>query len=362
MPEWKEFLPELVCLGVDGLICGALYFGYSTAAKLAQDLTNAPEIPITSGLKKDIETHMLAKKNGDNTSIPLAVISGNVTPTGRTVASAYTPDIQNGVIQNVVFKEHKRNLSRAGFWIDSERTMHQYTNESPFCLTNPQTSSYSISRPRVEVCDWSDAARIDLDTIYDKFEAGPNSIGDHLLGWVQGDLHKGTQITEKMLLKGTNLTAVGELVSSPLGIQIKPPSDGRPFFLVKNSISSLIKEYDTEKQAFKFMLRVFSVIGVAIAAVGAYRYWCKRKQELIDTANRETVNTIIADRENRPVRDNIPEHLQCVVCLGAEREVIILPCGHVSVCGSCALELIRMEQGCPVCRGPIQSIHQAFVS
>ena len=30
-------------------------------------------------------------------------------------------------------------------------------------------------------------------------------------------MHKGIQITEKMLLTGTNLTAVGELVSTPLG-------------------------------------------------------------------------------------------------------------------------------------------------
>ena len=39
-----------------------------------------------------------------------------------------------------------------------------------------------------------------------------------------GDLHKGTQTTESMLLKGAPITAVGELVSSPSGVQIKPPS------------------------------------------------------------------------------------------------------------------------------------------
>ena len=41
---------------------------------------------------------------------------------------------------------------------------------------------------------------------------------------LSGDLHKGTQITESMLLKGAPITAVGELVSSPSGVQIKPPS------------------------------------------------------------------------------------------------------------------------------------------
>jgi hypothetical protein len=32
-----------------------------------------------------------------------------------------------------------------------------------------QDSSWSLSRPHVEVVDWQDASRIDLDTVYDKF-------------------------------------------------------------------------------------------------------------------------------------------------------------------------------------------------
>jgi hypothetical protein len=62
-----------------------------------------------------------------------------VRPLGKTVSSAYSPDtLPGGVIQRVVFTEHKRNLSRAGFWFDSERVLHQYTNEAPFCLTKLQ--------------------------------------------------------------------------------------------------------------------------------------------------------------------------------------------------------------------------------
>ena len=57
-----------------------------------------------------------------------------------------------------------------------------------------------------------------------------------------GDMQKGVETTELMLTTGTNLTAVGELVSGPDGVKIQPPSDGRPFYLVRNSLSSLIKE------------------------------------------------------------------------------------------------------------------------
>ena len=52
------------------------------------------------------------QKIGDTIVLPYATIRGNVTPLGRTVASAYVPEIQNGVIQKVVFTENKRNLSR----------------------------------------------------------------------------------------------------------------------------------------------------------------------------------------------------------------------------------------------------------
>ena len=27
---------------------------------------------------------------------------------------------------------------RTGFWIDSERVLHQYNNDAPFCIINPQ--------------------------------------------------------------------------------------------------------------------------------------------------------------------------------------------------------------------------------
>jgi hypothetical protein len=67
-----------------------------------------------------------------------SVCFSQVRPLGKTVSSAYSPDTLPGVIQRVVFTEHKRNLSRAGFWFDSERVLHQYTNEAPFCLTKLQ--------------------------------------------------------------------------------------------------------------------------------------------------------------------------------------------------------------------------------
>ena len=49
----------------------------------------------------------------------------------------------------------------------------------------------------VEVTDWRDASRLVLDTTYDHFREAPSSVGDHVLGWMTGDIQKGVQSTEQ---------------------------------------------------------------------------------------------------------------------------------------------------------------------
>ena len=83
--------------------------------------------------------------------------------------------------------------------------------------------------------DWSDATRLDLDVIRDSFESAPNTLSDNVWGWIVGDRPKGFQTTEKMLLNGTPLTAIGELAISKdnSGIKMQAPSTGENYYLVK---------------------------------------------------------------------------------------------------------------------------------
>ena len=48
---------------------------------------------------------------------------------------------------------------------------------------------------------------------------------------------------------------------------------------------------------------------------------------------------------------------ECVVCLGGEAVVAIMPCGHRCVCEGCAT--LQMLQ-CPVCRQPVQHMKRLF--
>jgi hypothetical protein len=51
------------------------------------------------------------------------------------------------------------------------------------------------------------------------------------------------------------------------------------------------------------------------------------------------------------------EETQCVVCMDAPKNRVVLPCMHMCVCEACA-QLLRDR--CPVCRGPIERIAQLF--
>jgi len=366
MPELIDFVPEIICMGIDIVICGALYKGYCSANKYISDLTQAPQICIDDTLRSQVENHPLSRlsEDGETVILPFAVVRGDVAPLGKAVYSSHATQMVTGVIQSVVFMEHKRNLSRTGFWFDSERVIHQFTNDAPFCLTNPQESVFTLVRPHIEVADWNEASRIDLDTVYDQFEPAVTGLSSHLWGWVTGDMQKGVQKTEMMLTKGTTLTGVGELAVNQYGVKLQPPSDGRSYYLVKNSVKSLIKELEGGKNALKIFLWVFGSVGTFLFALTAYRYYNKYLLEKVAANNQENLDSIRAERlrRNNERNEEIPEHAQCVVCLGAEREVILLNCGHVCVCADCAGEIIRNGHNCPVCRGAIERIMPAYIS
>ena len=95
MPDIGEFVPELVCIGVDLVICGVLYKAYSTTSSILRDLTSSPQLPIDEHLRSSIETHAasVANRDASSYSIPYAVIRGDVPPLGKTVCSSYSTDM-----------------------------------------------------------------------------------------------------------------------------------------------------------------------------------------------------------------------------------------------------------------------------
>merc|ERR1719309_1663086 len=212
--------------------------------------------------------------------------------------------------------------------------------------------------------EWKEASRIDLETVFDQFEPSVSGMSNNLGGLVTGQILKGVQRTEMMLTSGTTLTGVGELVVSADGIKLQPPSDGRSYYLVKSSISSLINEMEGGKQVWKICLWIFGSVGAFMFILTCYRFYKKYLQEKmsnqvhddIQAARLRTIADSDQDQEEpepRPEAVEVAEHSLCVVCLRAEREVILLDCGHVCVCSDCAGRIIRLGHNCPVCRSSI---------
>jgi hypothetical protein len=53
---------------------------------------------------------------------------------------------------------------------------------------------------------------------------------------------------------------------------------------------------------------------------------------------------------------------QCVLCLDAPKDHVIIPCGHQCVCEACAEKLKKARNPlCPFCRAPINATHKVFV-
>ena len=262
--------------------------------------------------------------------------------------------------------EHKRAFSRTGFWYDSRRTIQTYTNHVPFYLGS------EAKKNLIEVTDHAGACQLDLSTTFDKFESSPNNLGDHLWGWVVGDRPKGVQSTEEMLINGTDLTAIGELVLNKTDgkLRIQAPSSGEDYYLIQETSKNLIKKYESGCHILKVCLVVFGSVGLVIGAYAGWKYWKKYQVHRSATRTRDTLREIIRERNstqeghdsNNVPAENLPESQTCVVCLGQQREVILLECGHVCVCADCASEIMRTNPTCPVCRASIVRVAPAFIA
>ena len=76
MSEIGDFAPGILCLGIDALICGAIYLVYKNSSQIEKALAEAPEINIDEHLKLTIQKHPSAVVNHEDgtVSLPYAVI------------------------------------------------------------------------------------------------------------------------------------------------------------------------------------------------------------------------------------------------------------------------------------------------
>jgi len=415
-PSLSDFVPELVCLGVDAVVATILYSAYNVAANSISHIKGAASLELPEkekggeSLGQVVRDHPNAVANPDNpgeVSLAYAVVRGNVVPRENSLPhqlSTQTSDIDTqprpeGVIRTHALIEHKKNHSRSGFWYDSERVIQTHSNQVPFCLIAPGLQQKMSANDAlwkalggrkvakklgVEVTDWSEATRLDMDVTKDIFEAAPAGLADHVWGWVEGEKQLGLQNKECMLLNGTTLTAIGEVVvTADNNVKIQPPTGGQHYYLVKDTAKELIRDLERGCRGLKITLALFGGVGAAILCYAGYKYYKRKMEYLAATANQRLLDDIISGRTERQedaihIEEVATSHAAsaesnstgglagsgapCVVCLGRQREVILFNCSHVCMCAECAREIMNRDQTCPVCRANIDRVAPAFIS
>ncbi|GLH00359.1 Mitochondrial E3 ubiquitin protein ligase 1, partial [Gryllus bimaculatus] len=313
--------------------------------KMIGDIKEMPEV-----LDVGPQLEQLVAKQPEK-QLPYVAVRGSVKALGSPLHSLGAPDVP-AVIQKLTCKEH--------VVADQERTLQETVNSVPFALTGHKGT-------RVEVVDALAAEVLDLETVVDHFEPSAPGLVDHLWGFFTGVRQRGLQNTEDVLREGALLTGVGTLTlvpSDPKGdLHLVPPADGAPFFLTAMSLHTLARHLDREKRMYKWLAVTFGAVGLILVGAAARRWWRSAERRAADAAAREATEVERRERRRRARsardRDNVPEALLCVVCRLRERELVLLPCGHVCLCEECG-EAVGPR--CPVCRAQIEKRTAAYVA
>ncbi len=140
-----EFLPEIICFGIDALFCGVAFVAFTHTEKLIKSITvsfalivflrkmiralfcflkDAPKIDLNDGDLGKILSHYKSSLTAVNglKVLPFAVVSGKVVPEddtklllNNTIIKTTAPPVK-GVIKETSILEHRKTLSGLGFW------------------------------------------------------------------------------------------------------------------------------------------------------------------------------------------------------------------------------------------------------
>lgn len=164
-----------------------------------------------------------------------------------------------------------------------------------------------------------------------------------------------------MLGVGVPLLGIGKLMLVGGGrIVLSPPDDGRRYFLTtssKRELASSLKSVARSLNVARWVVAIAGLAGVAFIirrAVKKYKSQCESQRLLAELRVRRQAATgkdQVTDSTSHP----------CVICLSQLREVVLLDCGHICLCGDCATAL-PLPKLCPICRRPVDRIIPTYVS
>ncbi|KAL5015858.1 hypothetical protein ScPMuIL_005447 [Solemya velum] len=337
----------LLALGFDAAIMLIVYKFYKRNNKASSE--------VKSAMILDIDSELVMKlKEAEGNSIPYACIQGVTMAAGKTIKSRFVDD-KEGVIHQFKMVEHKSKRMQ-GYWSDAKKILTDTVESVAFALFNPFQTDH-----KVYVDDVSQAQYLydDLSVTHDKYKPSQSGLLQRGVDRLFGDVTKGIQETEQMLLVGTPLLGVGELMLVGGKVHLMPPSGGQKYILTKMSRSEILKSLETRSRSLKILGLISAFIAGGLLGVVLWKYMKRFLEFRRQTA---MLREIRAARENAQ-NDNSDSDLSssmCIICMEKPREIVILECGHICLCAEC--HNILPEQICPLCRGPITRVVPLYVS
>ncbi|XP_063162435.1 mitochondrial ubiquitin ligase activator of nfkb 1-A-like [Candoia aspera] len=333
-------LGELLCLGSSLAFSGLFYYLHRKKAKVVTKIQGAPKLQVSASLPS------ILSATGTN-CLPYVVIEGVVQPVKSALTSPYHKELQ-GVIERLVLKEHRliwNSLARS--WTDSERVVLEQLHTVPFVLTSPidKTAEWVSVESPLQAVD------LPLETVYERFQQMSHGFKDLLSHYLSGEKPKGFLETEEMLLVGSSLTGIGELVLRPDGtLCLQPPSDGAGYFLCLEDWQTLLAGMQSISSFWKWAALLCSLAASAVVLRALCRaHWNRRLSREREAQRREFEDFLQHQNDSEELPPNA-----CVVCLTSPRECVLLPCGHICLCFHCFQAL--PNPSCPICRGLIDRV------
>ena len=217
------------------------------------------------------------------------------------------------------------------------------------------------------VCDPSEAELLtdSLIVTYDHYEPSGSGFFSRVVDRLSGEVTKGYQETEKMLLNNTVVRGIGEVALSKGKLELRAPGEGMKYILSTMTRKELVQHYQKQSFWVKVLAYVASVVGTVILVHIIRKTYRKFKdnrerQDIYEEIRRQrerarnenTASSATGSRSDEGQGD-VAHDNTCVVCLTNRREIVLLNCGHMCLCAECLVALPRPIK-CPVCRQSVE--------
>ena len=114
------------------------------------------------------------------------------------------------------------------------------------------------------------------------------------------------------------------------------------------NLSSQLASTNIKIEELKLNSKRILMVGGLCVVAGYFYIKTTQHQDMLDTDDSNSEGEVVEEREVIEV----PDSLECIVCMTNMKEVMFEPCGHVCICRDCA-DRMRLPSGrvkCPVCR------------